>query len=177
MRNSRGITLIELLCTLLAVAVLISIAVPSLGGLTRSAQRTAAVNDFFHAVYVARSEAIKRGAVVSICKSPDGARCLNHGDWSEGWMVFVNSDRDEPPERDEGETLLAHYAGWPAGRITSNRLAYSFRAQTQGTVNGTVLFCDARGPEHSRAVIISHTGRPRVSRTDSSGRALPCAEG
>src|SRR5690606_28220957 len=104
MRNSRGITLVELLCTLLAVAVLISIAVPSLGGLTRSAPPAADVDHVFHAVYVARSEAIKRGAVVSIWKSPDGARCLKHGDWSEGWKVFVNSDRDEPPERDEGET-------------------------------------------------------------------------
>lgn len=89
-------------------------------------------------------------------------------------MVFVNRDSDEPPARDRGEKRLFFYPGWTNGRITSNRVAYSFRPYRQTVVNGTILFCDSRGPEHARAIIISHTGRPRISRRDASNKALRC---
>ena len=62
----------------------------------------------------------------------------------------------------------------PAGTITSNRPAYSFRPVHQGLVNGTLLFCDREGGAAARAIIISPTGRPRVSRRDSDNRPLHC---
>jgi hypothetical protein len=89
-------------------------------------------------------------------------------------MVFVNADRDETPVRDEGEPVLQVYQGWPRGHIWSNRVAYSFRPYVQGVVNGTIVFCDSRGSAEARAIIISHTGRPRISRRDASNRPLRC---
>jgi type IV fimbrial biogenesis protein FimT len=175
MRGGQGVTLIEMLTTLTVLGVLGAVALPGFNNLRRDAGRSAAVNSFFHALFLARSESIKRGEVVSLCKSSDGKTCTHRGvEWTGGWVVFVNADRDELPERDAGETVLATYAGWPEGRITSNRLAYSFRPHAQGVVNGTIVFCDSRGPEHARAIIISHTGRPRVARRDGGGRALRC---
>jgi len=41
-------------------------------------------------------------------------------------------------------------------------------------VNGTLVFCDPRGSSSARAIVISHTGRPRVSRRDSSNKPLKC---
>lgn len=178
MRNALGVTLIEMLTTLTVMGVLGALAAPGFNTLLRDSARTAAVNDFFHALFLARSESIKRGEIVSLCRSQDRETCAHRGiEWTAGWLVFVNSDRDELPERDPGEAVLAVYDGWPNGRITSNRLAYSFRPHIQGVVNGTIVFCDARGSEHARAIIISHTGRPRVARRDSSGRALECPVG
>jgi type IV fimbrial biogenesis protein FimT len=169
------VTLIEFLTALSVVAILSAIAAPSFANLLGDASRSTAVNGFFHALFLARSEAIKRNQVVSVCKSHDGSRCLHRGvDWTGGWLVFVNADRDDPPQRDVNETILAVYEGWTRGSITSNRLAYSFRPQAQAVVNGTILFCDARGAQHARAIIVSHTGRPRVSSRDGSGRALAC---
>lgn len=172
---SAGVTLPELLMTVAIVAILGGIAAPSFAGMMRDNERTAAVNSFVHALYLARSEAIKRGRIVSVCKSADGSTCSNRADtWSDGWMVFVNDDADDLPQRDEGEDILMVYQGWPNGSITSNRLAYSFRAYNQSVVNGTLLFCDSRGGDHARAIIISQTGRPRVSQKDSSNRPLQC---
>lgn len=173
--RARGVTLIELLSALTIMAILTTLAVPSMAEMRMNAERTAAVNGFFHALFLARSEAIKRGSVVSLCKSADGVTCLGtHGRWSQGWIVFENLDRDEPAQRDAAEPLLAVYSGWEAGSIESNRQSYSFRAHTQAVVNGTVIFCDSRGSAEARAIIISHTGRPRIARRDGSNRPLAC---
>jgi hypothetical protein len=89
-------------------------------------------------------------------------------------MIFVNTDRDELPQRDPGEAVLLVTESWRGGTITSNRPSYSFRPYRQGVVNGTIVFCDPRGSDHARAIIISHTGRPRVAQRDASNRALRC---
>ena len=171
-----GVTLVELAVTLGIVGILATIAVPSLTRLQHNAARTAAVNDFMHTVFLARSEAIKRNAVVSVCRSVDGKHCANRtANWETGWLVFVNTDRDQPADRDTGEEILHRNDGWNGGRITSNRLSFSFRPTAQGDVNGTILFCDPRGhASDARAIIISHTGRARISRRDSRGKALRC---
>jgi type IV fimbrial biogenesis protein FimT len=178
MCRTAGITLVELLTTLTIVAVLATVAVPGLHTLHLDNQRTTVVNGFLHSVFLARSEAIKRAQVVSVCRSMDGRSCDPRSvDWTRGWIVFANRDRDDPPERDSGEDLITSSGGWPGGSITSNRRAYSFRPTTQGVVNGTIIFCDARGSSYARAIIISHTGRPRVAQRDSEGKPLRCPSG
>jgi type IV fimbrial biogenesis protein FimT len=175
MRRSQGVTLIELIATISIIAILSSIAAPSFIGLRSDAERTTTVNDFLHALFLARSESIKRGQVVSICKSADGSTCAGNGaNWNDGWIVFANSDRDDLPVRDPEEPVLLVNSGWQAGSIASNRQAYSFRPYQQAVVNGTIVFCDRRGSAHARAIIISHTGRPRVAQRDSSNRPLRC---
>lgn len=171
-----GYTLPELMATIVIMALLATIATPSFIQLRQDAERTAVVNGFLHTVYRARSEAIKRSKVVSLCKSHDGDTCDHKAPgWSSGWMMFVNRDRDELPWRDEGEEIIATGPGWENGRITSNRVAFTFRPTTQTHVNGTFVFCDSRGSAAARAIIISHTGRPRVSTRDANNKALPCA--
>jgi type IV fimbrial biogenesis protein FimT len=174
--HARGVTLFELCATLSIVGILASIAIPSFANLQRNVGRTTAVNDLLHSMYLARSEAIKRGAVVSVCRTQDGERCADRtANWNTGWLVFVNTDRDQPADLDPGEEILYRHHGWPGGSITSNRVSFSFRPTTQADVNGTIVFCDApHATSDPRALIISHTGRPRVSKRDASGRALRC---
>jgi type IV fimbrial biogenesis protein FimT len=177
MHRSTGVTLIEMVFTATVVAILAAAALPSFNHMRYNAERTAAVNNFFHSLFLARSEAIKRGRIVSLCRSANGQTCANErAEWTDGWIVFVNLNREEPAQRDAGEELLAVYPGWELGSITSNRVTYSFRPHVQGVVNGTIVFCDPRGGEHARAIIISHTGRPRVSNKNASGRTLRCGE-
>jgi type IV fimbrial biogenesis protein FimT len=176
-RAQLGMTLVEIVSTLGIVAILSALAAPGIGHWQRSAARTATVNDFMHSIFLARSEAIKRNGVVSICRSVDGQTCADRSEnWDTGWLVFVNLDADRPVTVDAGETIMLRHAGWRGGRITSNRDAFSFRPTSQLDVNGTITFCDVRGTNaDARAIIISHTGRPRVSKRDASNRPLNCS--
>jgi type IV fimbrial biogenesis protein FimT len=176
MERPRGFTLPEMMFTLAIVAGLTGWAVPTFRDIARNSVRSREVNQFIHAIYLARSEAIKRNDVVSLCPSLDGDACAPLGTpWHRGWIVFVNLDRDSPAVRDAGEELLHVYSAWDSGRINTNRPTLSFRAFGQSGVTATIAFCDDRGSAAARAVIISQTGRPRVSDRDASGSALTCS--
>ncbi len=176
MERPPGFSLPELMFSMAIIAGLVGWGVPAFRDLERNAARTSEVNLFLQAVYLARSEAIKRNGVVSLCPSVDGTHCAP-GDtsWDQGWIVFVNSDRDSPAVRDAGEDLLHAYPTWDGGSVVANRETLSFRAFGQSGVTATFTFCDDRGSRHARAVIISQSGRPRVSDRSSSGTALSCA--
>lgn len=175
-RRHQGVTLIELIIALSIVAILTSISAPSLVNWQRNSERSAAITNFWHAIFLARSEAIKRNSVVVLCKSSDGQQCSNSAsNWANGWLVFENIDHDEPAQVDAGEPVLHVYNDAKGMSIRSNRPAFSFRPFAQGSVNGTIVFCDARGDQSARAIIISHTGRPRESAKDASNHALHCA--
>lgn len=171
-----GVSLVELTATLAIIGILSAVAVPNLAYLHRSAARTTAVNDFMHSIFLARSRAISTNGVVSICRSSNGEKCDSRAsNWETGWIVFDNLDRDQPADRDVGEPIVYRHGTWPTGRITSNRLSFSFRPTAQTDVNGTIVFCGQSGAKiEGRAIIISHTGRPRVSLQDASNKPLAC---
>lgn len=172
----RGFTLIELMVAIMVLSILLGIAVPSFRDAALGSRLTGYANDLVAGVQIARSEAIKRNAVVSLCPSSDGDTCAPPGTpWDRGWIVFVNVDRDSPASRDPGEELLHSYPAWTRGRVDANRSTLSFRAFGQSGVTATFTFCDDRGGDAARAVIISQIGRPRVSDRSASGTALACA--
>jgi type IV fimbrial biogenesis protein FimT len=176
MERPPGFTLPELMFSLAILAGLVGWGVPTFRNIERNAARTSEVNLFLQAVYLARSEAIKRNGVVSLCPSLDGTNCAADGTaWDRGWIVFVNVDRDSPAMRDAGEDLLHAYPTWAGGSLVANRSTLSFRAFGQIGVTATFTFCDDRGSRYARAVIISQSGRPRVSDRTASGTTLSCA--
>ena len=176
MDRHRGYTLPELVFTMAIAVGLLGWGVPTFRDLQRNAARTREVNQFIQAVYLARSEAIKRNRVVSLCPSLDAEDCAPAGTtWQTGWIVFVNGGRDSPAVRDTDEELLRVYAPWPGGSLTANRTTLSFRPFGQMGVTATFTFCDDRGSPAARAVIISQTGRPRVSDRSASNTPLLCS--
>jgi type IV fimbrial biogenesis protein FimT len=172
MRRALGFTLWELLCTLGIAGIALGSGVPAFRSLLLDARLTADVNGWVLAVQLARSEAAKRGRPVMVCMTVDTLHC---GGGDAGWMVFVDLDGADPPQRAADEPLLYAHARELAGTIVSNRPYYEFRRGRRST-NGTVVFCDARGAQAARAVVVSYTGRPRVSSVGTDGRPLHCGD-
>jgi len=100
-RNHSGFTLIELMTTLLVAAVVLGIGIPAFNQFVATNQMAAGVNDLTSALHLARTEAVKRRANVTICPSAnpmaDPPACDNGGTFSEGWVVFVDCTLAAPP--------------------------------------------------------------------------------
>ena len=172
----RGYSLYELLITLTLVAILTGVAVPSFGKIAANGRIRTELNALFHAVHVARKESIMRRSVVSICPSIDGKNCSADFDWSHGWILFNNTDRDEPPRVDKGEAVMQVYKSTSDTRIKANRRGFTLRATQKRATNGTIIVCDSNKRVAPRALVISYTGRPRVALKDRKGKKYTCVD-
>ena len=171
-----GYSLLELMMTIAVAAMLLTLGLPSFSALkARHAQRVE-INALFHAVHLARKGSIMRKQVVSLCPTADGLTCNPGRDWSGGFLVFENSDRDEPPELDDGEILLYRHLASPSVKITANRRGFTLRATFLRATNGTLVVCDRAGRVTPKALVISYTGRPRVADRTPRGAAYGCAD-
>lgn len=171
-----GYSLLELMMTIAVAAMLLTLGLPSFSALTaRNAQRVE-INALFHAVHLARKGSIMRKQVVSLCPTTDGLTCKPGRDWSGGFLMFENSDRDEPPELDDGEILLYRHLASPSVKIAANRRGFTLRATFLRATNGTLVVCDRAGRVPPRALVISYTGRPRVAERTPRGAPYSCAD-
>ena len=176
MRTARGFTLWELLCTVGVSAVLLGLGVPSFHRFVLDSRRTADVNSFVLAVQVARTEAAKRGDDVVLCPSLDGRRCTSDQQaYGAGWLVFADTTSKRPPQPPADQPLIYAYRPALTGSIVGNRPYFDFQPVMRRSTNGTLVFCDERGPAGARAVIVSYTGRPRVDTVAADGSRLVCS--
>jgi type IV fimbrial biogenesis protein FimT len=175
-RDAGGYSLYELIITVAIAALVMSLGVPSLGKMLADHRLKVEVDAIFHAVHLARKESVVRRREVTLCPSRDGRNCTGGFDWSAGWIVFVNLDRDAPATRDADEPLLQRFSASSHNQVTANRRNFSFRTTVLRATNGTFIFCDRARRASPRALIVSYTGRPRVSRIDRSGKPYICAD-
>jgi len=169
-------SLFELLMTLAIAAIVLTIGLPSFARLVADHRLRVESDALFHAVHLARKESIARRRVVTLCSSLDGQTCAGDKDWSSGWILFVNQGRSNETVRDPNEELLTYHPVAVEARLTANRLAFSLRSTDLRATNGTLIICDRGEQATARALIISYTGRPRVSLYQASGQAWKCAD-
>ena len=175
-RSHRGFTLYELLLTLALVSILASVSVPALSKMLARSRQVTELNGLFHAIHLARKESIRRRQVMTVCASSDGQSCLADRNWSSGWILFNNTDRDSPPRVDAGESVMLAHTVHESIHISANRRAFTLRATYRRATNGTLVVCDREGRIPPRALVISYTGRPRVAAERPDGTAYSCAD-
>ncbi len=163
--KQNGFTLVELLMTLSIAVILMATVTPGLISLLRDNQMTALHNDLMSDLAITRSTAVTRGNNATLCPSnTSGNQCLKKAQiWSYGWLVFDDLDNDGTI--DTNETILATKNKLSSrlkmigntDRITFDPegSAYGFSAQ--------FAFCDSRGEEGKRGMIVSNSGRSRVA--------------
>ena len=80
--SSQGFTFVEFMVVFALGVVLASLAVPGFAKMIRNNRINSASDALLSSLSLARSEAIKRNAPVTVCKSSDGAACVTSGDFS-----------------------------------------------------------------------------------------------
>jgi len=165
-----GFTLVELVVVLAIAAILLGTGVPFLSDLMQRQRLTAAVNDFFSSMNLARSEAIRRGARIDMVP-------LNvTGDWAKGWIIFVDADNNQRPDTGE-ETIFVHDAIGDELSVKANLsdssvpyLAYTETGRTRSNASaqspqfGSFTFTLKK---HVRKIKINFLGRARVCNPES----------
>lgn len=174
-RKRRGYSLVEVTISLAVVAIVLAWGTPAFRNTVLDARRVAAVNAFMHTLYSARAESLLHIEFVSVCPSRDLRQCSQAPvNWAEGWIAFVNKDHDQPARVDTGERVLERQPRIEGIEILANRESLVYRHDSFTGTTASFFFCDARGGRFARAVIVSQTGRPRLSESDAYGKPLRC---
>ncbi len=166
--NEFGFTLIELMAAIAIAAIVLTIAIPSFIETVKNNRLTVVANDFVTTVNIARSESVKRGQRVTICKSSDGATCIASGDWSQGWIVFNNPNNNAAVDGGSGEAIIRLHSAFQQGITiigSTVALASRFSYLPNGTISnvGSISICDDRVGNFGKNIIFVTTGRARTT--------------
>lgn len=115
-----GFTLIELMVTVAVVAIIAVVAVPNLVSLVQANRISSLTDEMSASLQHARSEAIRRNAQVTVCRSADGASCAGEaGAWDQ-WVVLA-------PDIDGSTDVLQAHAARASVQITGSNDSITFR--------------------------------------------------
>jgi len=167
---ARGVSLIELVVTLGVAASLVLLGLPAYRNWIAEQQLQNHARLLAQSMYFARSEAIKRGHRVNLCKSSDGTQCADVGGWGQGFLL--HEDESLKGEVDGSDRIL-RFEPAPLGiSVSANKpLAEYVSFTSYGTARmlsgalqmGTFTLC--KTGLRSVEVVLVASGRVRIART------------
>ncbi|MDJ0928845.1 MAG: GspH/FimT family pseudopilin [Gammaproteobacteria bacterium] len=192
--HTKGFTLIELLITLLVAGIVLGIGVPNFNEFVSNNRMATAANDIVSTLHIARTEAIKQRANVTICASADwqaaNPTCNNGGNLGDGFIMFVDCSAPAPacgvPNLTVNgfDTVLSAHGPLPNqinNRITTDAAGVAYvsfgptgfprNAPGFGPAIQNIELCDDRGDHDigggiaaGRWIQMTPTGRPQMYR-------------
>lgn len=155
--RTAGFTLVELMVTVAIVAVLLRLAVPALSSAILSNKLSSYANAWVASAQLARGEAVKRNAAVTLCRSSDGSTCATSGSWQQGWVVRAA----------DGTVIHAEQALSSDYHFTSSSYSIAFQPSGLSSGSTTLTLCRALPSvgDQERQITLSATGKAAVAKT------------
>ena len=164
-----GFSLIELLVTIAILVILLTIAVPSLQEFMHRMRNSSNIADLQNAISIAHNEAITRRENTVLCKSPDGISCITTGTYAQGYIAFVDINRDGAV--DPGEPVLQ--VNGPLARNYSlvgsadvvNNLRFTrtgYLIMTTAAAEPNLTLCSTSGNPRGKRLNITPNARTRI---------------
>ena len=158
-----GFTLIELMITLAVFGIVSALAAPNISSFMRNNRLGTQTNEFISALHITRSEAVKRGEVITLCISDGNAtpNCDSAStSWEDGWIIFTDLNGDASFSSASEDLIRIHEKLTDDNTLTSTHLegvAYNI----QFTPTGLLRARDAvstTSPERTFTLCDSYTG-------------------
>jgi type IV fimbrial biogenesis protein FimT len=187
-RKYSGFSLLELIITLSILAILATVAIPSMSTVIQNNRRTTQVNDFVADLNMARTEAIKRGGTsgwalasisVVVCAGT-GTNCAGT-DFTAGRLIFVDTDNDSTIDANEDTLRVRESLTGSSNSLKASNGGLATIGATPVSAGGGVIqfggrgtvtngvgywaytLCDSRGPANGRLVVLNTaTGQVQV---------------
>ncbi|MFK7816519.1 MAG: GspH/FimT family pseudopilin [Gammaproteobacteria bacterium] len=162
--QNAGFTLIELMIVMVVVAIFVTVGVPNFQNMISDNRLSTQANSLVSSLQLARSEALKLGTPVSVCRTTNGTACAGVGtSWESGWLVFV--DANASGGLDGGERIILSNGGLSGGNTLraaapfNNFISYLPNG-LQSAANGSFRLCNGNVPDvtQGRRVLVSPTG-------------------
>jgi type IV fimbrial biogenesis protein FimT len=162
--RSRGFSLIELLVVVAIAGILLGIGVPNLRSFIVSNRLTTTANDFQAALNFARSEALRRGANVTV-------RTLGvpgSGDFSAGWQIITAA---VPTPLQQGAAIDPTMSLRASAGVFGTDITFDSTGRLNNT--GLVVLCLGgvlveNGESRSRALALAASGRVRQTQLNAA---------
>lgn len=170
-----GITLIETTCALAVASILAGLAAPSMQQWRQRASADGLIASLTADIALARMSAISRGVTTVVCPSVDASSCDKTADWSDGWIAFLDTNRDRAHQPDEELISVAQARRIPTLSLASTAGRRTIRLFPSGMGYGSNLTVTAclDGATHAR-LVMNNAGRVRVERPRGS---VACPDG
>lgn len=160
--SHRGFTLMEMLIVTSITVILASLAIPTMSEGIRNSKVKELSNEFTTALYLTRSEAIKRGIQVSIKPQVSSGY-----EWETGWDIFEDLDRNGV--KAVNEELIQTYT-MPSNDLTLSSFDSTFMTSlaflpsgasrgSNGAISGGFLICrEDNDITKSRTITVQGSG-------------------
>ena len=156
----------------MTIGVLVQLAIPGFQALSDRTKRNATTRLLITDLNWARTEALANSTRLYLCPGQISDRCRSPADWSQGWSIFVDQNRDGQLE--PNELLLLRIL--PLNKSISvhfRKPGYLFyKNDGSAWPNGTFKICTAGSKVPPLLVIVYRTGRARTS----TGTDLECIQ-
>jgi type IV fimbrial biogenesis protein FimT len=145
--QERGFTLIELLVVMTVMATMLTLAIPSFRNFIASQRVKSVGYDLTTAFLLARSEAVKRNADVTVAAA-------SASDWTQGWSVKVGTTTLQQQQAVTGVTITK------AGSAAALPANFVYGASGRMTSGAGAQYLQVNGASFSKCVKIDITGIP-----------------
>jgi len=164
-----GLTLVELMVTLAVSILLLAIGIPLFQGITASSRSSTQANALVEAITLARNEAVKRGAAVSVCAratntdTPALMACGTAAEWATfGWFVFTDAAGTTPGDYEPPSETVLRLWGPARAVISTTATSVSYRGSGELLTAAAVTFDAYKSGctgNNLRRVTVSPVGR------------------
>lgn len=171
-RRQHGLTVIELLIILAAIAIVVMISVPGSSMVLEHYRLKAASSHLAASLNLAKEEALMRNSTVKVCPSSNGRFCRNDGNWNYGWLVFSDGNGDGTVQ--EIEFIEAFGSPSPRVRVVATGAVQNLAGFTlaglvpvDGEKQGEFHICHEGLDSRAKVISVDSEGWIQVSRTES----------